>query len=112
MGTFDFMFMASHEQRVIGTYEGEDFIVDTAAVNDGTHPYETGVQHPRYNPGGWVIVEAYDTEVQAYEGHDRWVKTMTTQPLPDELVDCANSLIAQLQVELCGIKRFPRKNES
>ena len=69
--------------------------VSTARVSDGRQPFETAVSHPDYNSNKWVIVEAYDTKNEAQAGHDKWVKAMTTEPLLEELRDCANSRVEQ-----------------
>lgn len=86
----------NYEQRKIDRYEKNGLIVDTAAVSDGVHPYETGVCHPEYNLGKWVIVQAYDTQEESYTGHDTWIKRMTTEPLPEYLRDCANAIVSSM----------------
>lgn len=88
----------NYETRRIGKWVNEDAtsMVSTACVSDGQQPYETAFQHPDYNDGEMVIVEAYDTKDQAIAGHERWLKIMQTDPLPDHLEDCANSEIASL----------------
>lgn len=74
----------------------DDFYISTCRVSDGDHPYETAVAHPEYGGnGGMVIVEAYDTAVEATTGHEKWLKIMTADELPSELVDCQNSKISQ-----------------
>ncbi len=96
---FDFIWdIGNYSQRVVGRYDSDDGdkMVSTARVNDGRKPYETAFQHPEYNDGNMVIVEAYDTKEQAAEGHDKWLKVMTEGPLPDVLVDCQNSEVSSL----------------
>lgn len=83
--------------------------IDTARVSDGRQPFETAVSHPDYNDDKWVIVEAYDTKEDAQKGHDRWVKTMGTDPLPTELKDCSNANISGFVEALGGDMVFPRK---
>jgi hypothetical protein len=92
---FDFLFDAPYEERKVDRYEAIGLTVDTCSVNDGEHPYETAVAHKEYDSGEWIIVEAYDTKEEAQVGHDKWVKIMTTEPLPEKLVDCNNSEISK-----------------
>lgn len=97
MGIFDFMSMANnYEQRLVDNYEDDILIVDTCLVTDGEKQYETAIQHPDYYKDKWIVVEAYDTKEEAQVGHDKWVKIMTTEPLPEQLVDCCNSAVGQL----------------
>jgi hypothetical protein len=84
-----------YEQRKISRYDKNGVLVDTARVSDGKQPYETGVEHPQYNNGNMIIVEGYDTIDAAKKGHDKWVKTITGEKLPDVLKDCCNAGIAQ-----------------
>jgi hypothetical protein len=94
---FEFLFMAPYEQRKVANFSnGKDMIVDTCSVNDSSRPFETGIASPFYNKGEWVIVEEYDTKKQAQVGHDKWVKIMTTQPLPETIKD----------VSSCGLIEF------
>lgn len=96
MSMFSFLAMAgNYESRCIGRYDDDELMVSTAAVNDGDHPYETAVEHPEYNNGKMVIVQAYDTISEAESGHAEWVARMTNGPLPEHLQDCQNSEISQ-----------------
>lgn len=90
--------MFNYETRKVDCWqnEDEDQMVSTARVSDGTRPYETAFQHPEYNDGKIVIVEAYDTLEDARAGHTRWLKLMTEGPLPESLRECCNAGIAQL----------------
>lgn len=107
-GLFDFFNMVgNYSERAIARYDGDNLMVDTCRVTDGDHPFETAVQHPDYNGGKMVIVQAYDTREQAQEGHDRWVMRMTADTLPDELVDCQNCAISQLLP--AEEMKYPRK---
>ncbi len=109
---FEFFSMAGdYDDRVVARHETESLIVSTCAVNDGDQPYETGVSHPEY-ADNFVIVEAYGSKETAQEGHDRWVSIMTSEPLPDELIDCVNALIGQLAGSLSedGVLAYPRKS--
>ena len=103
---FGFGNMGSYESRKVGRWEEEDGrMVSTAEVTDGDHPFETAFEHPDYNDGKMVIVEAYDSRSAAEEGHERWMAIMTEGPLPDSLVDCQNSGISQLG----GNRSYARK---
>ena len=94
---FDFFaMMGNYEDRKVARFEDGTCTVDTAAVTDSAKPYETGICHPAYNEGAWVIVELYDTKEGAVAGHDRWVKTMTAKELPAELTDVSTATTAVL----------------
>ena len=105
LGLFGFLSMLDNygDRKVAKDYYDWGF-VSTVAVNDGKQPFETAVQHPNYNGGDMVIVEAYDTRDEAQAGHARWVQTMTSDSLPETLKDCSNSYIAQLIDELEGVQ--------
>jgi len=90
--------MFNHKDREIARYEQDNtLIVDTAFVTDSDKTCETAILHPRYNDGKWIIVEAYDTEFEARIAHDEWVKIITTEPLPDVLVDRGLSYVGLLR---------------
>ena len=97
MGLLDFLSMAdNYEERKVERYQEGDVFVSTAAVDDSSYPFETAVAHPEYNDGAIVIVENYDDRASAETGHNRWVKTMTADDLPDELVDIGGADIATM----------------
>lgn len=81
--------MGSHSQRKIANDEVDGGVVDTCAVTDSAKPFETGIAHPAYNDGEWVIVELYDTREEAEEGHRKWVKVMEGRP--ETLIDANQS---------------------
>jgi len=87
----------------VNRHESGDLTISTIWCNDGDHLYETGIKHPDYNDGSWVIVEAYDTEESARDGHDKWMTTMI-DPLPPELVDCHNAWTSKFVEN----RNFPR----
>ena len=94
---FEFLdMMGNYEERAIAHFESEILIVDTCKVPDGVLPYETGISCPLYHENRWIIVDAYDSKKSALEGHDKWVKIMTSKTLPLQLKDCANSSTAVL----------------
>lgn len=86
----------TYEQRLIARFESAEMpgvIIDTCKVYDGEQNYETGICHPEYNDGDWMIVESYDTAEEAEEGHLKWVRKMTGENLPKTIRDCCNSLL-------------------
>lgn len=94
MGMFDFLFMAGdYDQRAVARYEEGDVFVDTCRVYDSDQPYETAVSHPKYNDNKLIIVQLYDTKEEAQAGHDFWVKTMTSESLPDTIEDVSTAKI-------------------
>ncbi len=112
MSIFDFLKdVGNYDERVVARYEVEDLVIDTARVSDGRQPYETAVRHPSYNSGDWVIVEGYTTERDSAIGHNRWVKAMTTLPLPTVLTDCCNAECSQLIKAVEGELDFEKGTE-
>ena len=102
--------IGTYEQRKVALHQDGQLMISTARVTDAAHPYETAVEHPDYNNGKMVIVEAYDTKAAAEAGHQRWLALMTGDTLPSELHDCGNSEVSQL-CEMFGNKMvFPRSN--
>jgi hypothetical protein len=87
----------TYDQRKVDHYESNDLVVDTVQVHDSEQPYETGVCHPLYNNGKWIIVQLYDSLEEASKGHEEWVKKMTTYPLPGELKDVSTSVSATMR---------------
>lgn len=104
---FGFFSMANnYDDRAVARYEeNEDFIIDTCYVDDAEKPFETGIKHPEYNNGKWIIVEDYDSKNEAKAGHERWVKIMTKKELPEQLIDINTSIVAQLNSILFGEDR-------
>lgn len=95
----DFLSMlGTYEERKVSHYEDvkSKTVVDTCRVTDSEKDFETGICHPAYNKGTWVIVELYDTEEQAKKGHNKWVKKMTAKALPRQLKDVSSSETAKL----------------
>lgn len=94
---FDFMNMMDNcEERKVDHYEQDGTTIDTCRVTDSSKDYETGISHPKYNNGDWIIVELYDTKEEAIKGHEKWVLAMTLHPLPEHLTDVSDCGIAQL----------------
>lgn len=88
--------MGNYEQRKVDNFKKDKIVVDTVRVTDSHKPFETGICHPDYKGGDWVIVELYDTKEEAQTGHDRWVKTMTAKKLPAVLNDVSTAEIFKI----------------
>ena len=103
---FDFLLdMGNHDQRKIDNYSANGCVVDTCMVSDGNQPFETGVSHPDYGSGKWIIVESYGSPEDAQSGHNQWVSKMTNEPLPEQLIDCKN---AEISTFIDDVLIFPR----
>jgi hypothetical protein len=101
MSIFDFfLMMDNYEARKIGKFDATWGFISTCYVNDADKDYETAVKHRDYNEGKIVIVETYDTHHEATLGHERWVTTMTSDKLPDKLVDSGSAGVAKM-LDLC-----------
>lgn len=87
---FEFMKMAgTYEQKKVDNFEMDGIEIDTAMVTDyPATPYETGLLHPKYNDGRWIIVESYKNKEDAQDGHVRWVTLLEFNNLPDIIKDC------------------------
>jgi len=99
---FGFMDMyGNYEQRKVDNFTDKEkgIFVDTCMVTDSSQPYETAIEHPKYNRGKMIIVEMYDTKEEAQTGHDKWVKTMTGKNLPKTLKDVSSCEIAKILEE-------------
>ena len=92
----------NYEERKVDNFTQGDIQVDTALINDSSKPYETGICHPAYNGGAWVIVELYNTKEEAQIGHDKWVKIMTSEVLPDTLKDVSTCEFINFRNALFG----------
>jgi len=88
-GFFDMAF--NYESRKVANTVIGGATIDTAAVTDSARPYETGIAHPDYNGGSWIIVELYDSKEQAELGHAKWVKIFSRKRLPPHLIDVNES---------------------
>ena len=94
---FEFMSMAgNYEDRLVANTVINDVEIDTVAVTDSDQPYETGIQSKAYNNGDWVIVEMYETEALAEDGHKKWIETFGSNEFPSELNDVSTSSIKKL----------------
>ncbi len=103
--------LGTTEAKSVARFEQAGLVVDTAWVSDGIRPFDTLVMHPRYNDGEGIIVQAYDTHEGALAGHDEWVRKMTGDPLPEQLIGCCNCTWLDT---LCGASQnvYPREEQS
>lgn len=95
LATIDAM-LTPYEERMVDRYESDTVIVSTIRAVEGHKDFETAVASPLYYDGKWIVVSAYDTIEFAKQGHEEWVKRMTTEPLPEELCDVGNTRMAEL----------------
>lgn len=80
----------------VANFEKGRLTVDTCGVADADKPFETGISHPAYNDGDWVIVQLYKTKATAIRGHKKWVKLMTAKKLPKELKNVSTTETAKM----------------
>jgi hypothetical protein len=100
---FDFLSVTdNYEDRKVDNFQKGELEIDTCAVTDADKPFETGICHPGYNEGEWVIVELYDTKEESQKGHKKWVKKMTNKKLPTTLKDVSSAEVATLKDTACG----------
>lgn len=97
----------TYPERKVANWRSDDgtTYVSTARVTDGELPYETAIEHPAYNGGRMMIVEAYASKASALRGHAKWLRMLQTDALPNELTDCKNAAIAH---EIEGPLRYRR----
>jgi len=93
--------LGNHEVRKIGRNGYDWGLISTVQVTDGILSFETGIRHRDYSDN-MIIVEAYQTKEEASSGHEKWVRTMTSDSLPDVLQDCCNAKISQLYLKIHG----------
>lgn len=97
--------MGNYQDRKVDRFESDDLIVSTARVSDGLQPYETAIAHRYYNDGNLIAVQGYDSKQEAQDGHDKWVKIMTDENLPDSLTECAN---AEMAAQFLGKRTYEK----
>ena len=102
----------NYEERKVKNTEINGAIIDTCAVSDSEQPFETGILHPSYNNGGWVIVEMYDSKKDAKKGHEKWVKVFSGKSLPPELKDVSTAEIALLAKSVGCQQTFKKERKS
>lgn len=93
--------LGNYGERKIGRNEYDWGLISTIQTPDGILPFETGIRHRDYSDSV-IIVEAYQTKEEASSGHEKWVRTMTSDSLPDVLQDCCNTKLSQLYLKIYG----------
>jgi hypothetical protein len=90
--------IGDYEDRKVDRYDDDKtgLMVSTCMVTDSDEPYETAIQHPNYNGNNIIVVEMYNNKKDAQTGHEKWVKTMTSENLPSQLKDEASSFTSKL----------------
>ena len=106
-GLFDFLLEDDYEDRKIERYDDDELFVSTCRVSDSERPYETAVSTPEYNKGKIVIVEMYDTEQEAREGHHKWLEAMKNNP-PNALTNVSSCGSSEWIKKLGGTIAFER----
>ncbi len=101
----------NYQDRMVDRYQKGNLFISTAAVSDGQKPYETAICHPKYNHNKHVIVESYNTSEEAQVGHNKWLKTMLANNLPNCLADCCNATVSQIIQKLEGDMAFEKGSD-
>ena len=101
--------IGNYEQRKVANHKDDNVTVDTVRITDSDHNFETAVLSDEYKSGKWIVLEEYDTIEQAKVGHDKWVKIMTTEPLPETITDVSTSNVVNALREAGGQTEFKRK---
>ena len=62
----------SRAERALYENTVNDYHIDTCKVYDRSWNFETGICHPGFRDGCWIIVRGYDTLDEAKSGHAMW----------------------------------------
>lgn len=94
----------NYEDRLVANYASDDgkLYVDTCAVTDSQHPYETAIAHPSYNNGELIIVEMYDDYESAVTGHHKWLSMVIEDDLPHVIHDVSENNFIVMAEEIFG----------
>lgn len=84
------------QSRRLAEWDGPIGAISTIAPPDGMKPFETGIIHDDYNDGNIMIVAAYDTEQQAYDGHKAWWDLLRIDKLPDIIQGVINDRLGTI----------------
>lgn len=63
---------SSRAERALLEDTVNHYHIDTCKVFDRDWNYETGIEHPSFRGGEWVVVRGYDTIEEAKAGHLMW----------------------------------------
>lgn len=75
-------------------------LIETCYPRHGKE-YLTSIIHPAFDEGCFLIVEKYENETEAKDGHEKWVKTFEKW-LPKELRDLVTDKIYKREfVDYC-----------
>jgi len=108
---FGFGMVGNYEERKVANNKVKDAEIDTAAVTDSAHPFETAVKHPRFYDGKWIVVEMYDTKEASQAGHDKWVKVFNKKKLPASLRDVSTCSVAKMVDDISKDKKWRDKSK-
>lgn len=87
----------SYEERKVARNDWPDGrMLSTAVVTDASYEYETAFSHPEYNDGEIIILGGTDDREEAVTFHNKWVKMMDDDTLPDVIRDNGGSGINEL----------------
>jgi hypothetical protein len=93
---FGFLDMiGNYENRKIAFTKVGRALIDTCSVSDTDAGFETGIEHPQYNGGKWIIVEEYYSAKDAKKGHEKWVAVFK-KGLPEELKDVSSYICKRI----------------
>lgn len=76
---------------LVSDYSGDGFDVVTMQVPPSAAGervvYQTGIAHPDFNGGDWIVAAEYESRDAAQTGHDAWVAKLN-EHTPDEIRNC------------------------
>ena len=64
----------------------KDFIVSTCFIKYSLYPYETAISNKNIKNGEWIVIQQYDTNVQAIKGHIKIVEDIKNNILNENNV--------------------------
>lgn len=78
------------EARNVAQYEDGDLRISTVQVptevTDGATLYQTGVSHPDFAGGNWIVVGEFQSREAAQAGHEGWIERFK-EGIPESLTD-------------------------
>ncbi|KKM82082.1 hypothetical protein LCGC14_1323220 [marine sediment metagenome] len=93
-------------------YETKNIYIITFSLWDSDKPYyETNIKHINYNNGHPIVLETYNTRIDATKGHSKWIKKITKEDPPSELWDVGKGRYSKrLYGKIKKINKIYRKN--